>query len=215
MPKQMTTVSLTKILGSSQIDFLQFGTPLLQIAETLGPPKSWITDAHDEPVPLFWFYPGGLELSFDPEPPYRLTAFKLSDVGRHRGRMTNFSYYVRMRNDFLTVDTSVSGFLWSGLWDLEKVTVGICAERNYPVLDICFGCLRIPFLMNVEMEEALEAQLSDKDLDLKSRVALLDPNCDFFGAYFSLEDVGNQRLPRDGWTTIGGKEYLRQLDSVE
>jgi hypothetical protein len=164
MPKQKTTFSLTKILASSQIDFLQFGTPLLQIAETLGPPKSWIANAYDEPVPLFWFYPGGLELSFDPEPPYRLTAFKLSPVGRRRGRMTNFSYHVRMRNDFPTVDTPVSGFLRSGLWDLEKVTVGICAERNYPVLDICFGCLRIPFLMSVVMEEALEARLSDKDL---------------------------------------------------
>ena len=215
MRKRTITVSLRESLGSSQIDFLQFGTPLLQIAETLGPPKMWITNAYAEPVPLYWLYPGGLELSFEPEPPYRLTAFKLSTVGRHRGRVTNFSYYVRMRNDFPMIDTSVSGFLRSGLWDLGKVSVGICAERDYPVLDICVGCLRIPFLMKSEREKELEDQLSDNEIALQKRISLLDPNCDFFGAYFSLDDVGSQRFPEDGWTTIGAEEYLRQLDLAD
>lgn len=215
MSKQTIIVSLKESLASMQIDFLPFGMPLLQIAETLGPPKGWITNAYDEPVPLYWLYPGGLELSFEPEPPYRLTAFKLSPVGRHKGRITNFSYYVRMRNDFPMIDTSVSGFLRSGLWDLQKVSVGICAEPNYPVLDICIGCLRIPFLMISEREEALKGQLSENGIDLKNRVALLDPECDFFGAYFSLDQVEDQRVPRNGWTTISGEEYLRQLDIAE
>jgi len=215
MSKQIITVSLKESLGSAQIDFLKFGTPLLQIAETQGPPKGWITKAYDEPLPLYWIYPGGLELSFQPEPPYGLSAFKLSPLGRHNGRMTNFSHYVRMRNDFPMIDTPVSGFLRSGLWDLQKVSVGICSERNYPVLDICVGFLRIPFLMNSEREEALECQLSESGIDLKKRVALLDAECDFFGAYFSLNRVEDQRFPRDGWTTISGEEYLRQLDIVE
>ena len=69
--------------------------------------------------------------------------------------------------------------------------------------------------MNSEREEALEDQLSDNDIEFKKRIALLDPNCDFFGAYFSLDEVEDQRFPRDGWTTISGEEYLRQLDLVE
>jgi len=215
MPKEPVIISLKESLRSLQVSFLQFGTPLLQIADTLGPPKGWITNAYDEPVPLYWVYPGGLELSFEPEPPYRLTAFKLSPVGRHKGRMTNFSYYVRMRNDFPMIVSSVSDFLRSGLWDLEKVKVGICAEPNYPVLDICIGGLRIPFLMSSEREDALEDQLLRSGNELDRRIALLDPNCDFFGAYFSLEDVEVQRFPREGWTTISGDEYLRQLDSEE
>ncbi len=128
MPKEPVIISLKESLRSLQISFLQFGTPLLQIAERLGPPKGWITNRYDQPVPLYWLYPGGLELTFEPEPPYQLTAFKLSPVGRHKGRTTNFSYYVRMRNDFPMIDTSVSDFLRSGLWDLEKVRVGICTD---------------------------------------------------------------------------------------
>ncbi|GGG10123.1 hypothetical protein GCM10010924_43800 [Rhizobium wenxiniae] len=212
MPKEAAVISLKESLSSHNIELFKFGTPLLSIAERLGPPKRWITNAFDQPVPLYWLYPGGLELSFEPEPPYVLTAYKLSPVGAHKGRTTNFSYYVRMRNDFPMLETSVSGFLRSGLWDLERVKVGICAEPNYPVLDICIGCLRIPFLMSSENEEALEDQISDCGNDLKRRIALLDPACDFFGAYFSLEDVEAERFPRDGWTTISGEEYLRQLD---
>lgn len=215
MPKEVMTISLKGSLGSSEIDFLKFGTPLLQIAERLGPPKGWITDAYDQPVPLYWLYPGGLEVSFEPDPPYRLTAIKLSPVGRHKGRMTNFSYSVRMRNDFPMIETSVSGFLRSGLWDLGKVSVGICDKPNDPVLDICVGCLRIPFLMSSERRAALEDKLSISVNELKSRVALLDPNCHFFGAYFSLEDVATQRFPTDGWTSISGEEYLRQLELAE
>ncbi|WP_311272161.1 MULTISPECIES: hypothetical protein [unclassified Rhizobium] len=215
MPKELITISLKESLGSSEIDFLNFGTPLLKIAATLGPPKGWMTNVHAEPVPLYWLYPGGLELSFEPDPPYRLGAFKLSPVGRHKGRMTTFSYKVRMRNDFPMIETRVSGFLRSGLWDLEKVSVGICAKPNYPVLDICIGCLRIPFLMSSKREGALEDQLSHSAIQLKRRVALLDPDCHFFGAYFSLEDVESQRFPSDGWTSISGEEYLRQLDSAE
>lgn len=215
MARQTITVSLKESLSSSKIDFLKFGTPLLQIAETLGPPRRWITNLYDEPVPLYWLYPGGLELSFSPEPPYRLIAFKLSPVGRHGGRLTCFSHFVRMRNDFPMIDTSVSGFLRSGLWDLEKVRVGICAERSNPVLDIYIEGLRIPFLMNADREEEIEEQLSDSGMELKNRIALLDPDCDFFGAYFMVESLEDERFPREGWTTISGDEYLRQLDMAE
>ncbi|WP_105435838.1 hypothetical protein [Neorhizobium tomejilense] len=69
--------------------------------------------------------------------------------------------------------------------------------------------------MSSEREEAFEDQLSHSGIELKRRIALLDPNCDFFGAYFSLEDVEVQRFPKEGWTTISGGEYLRQLDLEE
>ncbi|KPF42278.1 hypothetical protein [Rhizobium sp. AAP43] len=212
MRKQPVVFSLKESLRSLNIEFLQFGTPLLQIAERLGPPRRWITNAYDQPVPLYWRYPGGLELSFEPEPPYGLDAYKLCTVGAHKGRMTNFSRYVRMRNDFPMIGTSVSGYLRSGLWDPQKVMVGICAEPSYPVLDISMGHLRIPFLMDNENQEALEDQISDCGDDLRRRIALLEPACDFFGAYFSTDDLDSQRFPSDGWTTISGEEYLRQLD---
>lgn len=35
MPKKVVVISLKESLRSSEIDFLQFGTPLLQIAESL------------------------------------------------------------------------------------------------------------------------------------------------------------------------------------
>ncbi|MDQ0422611.1 hypothetical protein J2045_003659 [Peteryoungia aggregata LMG 23059] len=213
MRKEPVVFSLKESLRSLNIELLKFGTPLLQIAERFGPPKGWITDAHDDqPVPLYWIYPGGLELCFEPEPPYLLEWYKLSPVGAHKGRMTNFSYYARMRNDFPMIGTSVSGFLRSGLWDLEKVKVGICAEPLYPVLDICIGCLRIPFLMDNENQETLEDQISDCGNDLRRRIALLDTACDFFGAYFLTDELDSQRFPSGGWTTISGEEYLRQLD---
>jgi hypothetical protein len=198
MPKETLIISLRESLGSQQVNFLQFGTPLLQVAERLGPPNRWVTNAYDQPVPSYWLYPGGLELSFEPEPPYALDAYKLSPVGAHKGSVTRFSHYVSMRNDFPMTGTTVSGFLQSGLWDLEKVRVGICAEPTNPALDICVGCLRIPFLMSWEKEESFEDQLSDSGNDLRRRLALLDPACDFFGAYFSPEDVEAQRFPRDG-----------------
>lgn len=92
-------------------NFLQFGAPLLQIAETLGPPEGWITDVYDgQLVPLYWVYPGGLELSFDPEPPYRLARYKLSDVGIHKGKVTKFSYYVWMHNDFPMIENGLRSF---------------------------------------------------------------------------------------------------------
>ncbi|MCE6074259.1 hypothetical protein [Agrobacterium vitis] len=212
MRKEPITISLKQSLCSTAVEFLYFGQPLLDVANRLGPPKSWIANTSYQPVPLYWFYPGGLELCFEPEQPFPLAWFKLSDVGRHKGRSTRFSHDVRMRNDFPMADMSVSGFLRSGLWDLDKVNVGICAQPNFPTLDICIGCLRIPFLMNAENEMALKNQL--KDAPRSSRLKLLDSNCDFFGAYFSPEDAAISRSPKEGWTTISGKEYLRELEQA-
>ena len=212
MPRKPITISLRKSLSSSKVDFLKLGAPLLQIAEELGAPKGWITNAYSEPVPLYWFYPGGLELSFEPEPPYPLQAFKLSSVGMQNSRMTKFNYFLRMNNDFPMMETSASGFLQSGLWDLEKVSVGICAEPLFPILDISVGCLRIAFLMDSEKQKELDHRLSCSGNELESRVALLDRNCHFHGAYFSRDDLSYQRFPTDGWTTVGGEEYLQLLD---
>lgn len=213
MPRKPITISLRKSLSSSKVGFLRLGTPLLQVAEELGPPKGWITNAYSEPVPLYWFYPGGLELSFEPEPPYPLQAFKLSSVGMQNSRTTKFNDFLRMHNDFPMIETSVSGFLQSGLWDLKKVRVGICTDPLFPTLDIFVGCLRIPFLMFSETQKELGYRLSGTGNDLGRKAALLDQNCHFHGAYFSHDDLSYQRFPTEGWTTIGADEYLRMLDS--
>jgi hypothetical protein len=213
MARENYVISLKECLRSTHIDFLQLGTPLLKIAETLGPPKAWSEKVHDDQlVPLYWFYSGGLELSFEPEPPYPLGRFKLSDVGAHRGRVTRFSHHVRMRNDFPMIGTTTSGFLRSGLWPLDDVRVGICTNALHPALDICIGRLRIPFLLSADKEDTLEKQLLGSGDNLKTRTGLLDPNCDFFGAYFSVETPEDDRFPRIGWTTISARQYLSYLE---
>lgn len=210
----ITVFSLKDSLRNGQIEALRLGTPLLEIADFLGPPKTWITNAYAEPVPLYWFYPGGLELSFEPERPYPLTGFKLSPVGAHRGSITRFNYYFRMRNDFSMIGSSVSDFLRGDIWDLEKVLVGVCADPRCPVLDISVGDLRIAFRMRMKMEDGLEGYLARLDLSVGARIVLLNRNCHFVGAYFSRDELGLSRFPSTGWTTISANEYLHLLEQT-
>jgi len=212
MPPKPVIISLRDILRNQEIPFLPLGTPLLQVAGEMGPPRGWITDVYAEPVPLFWAYPGGMELHFEPENPYPLTTVKLSSVGAATGKVARISYWRRMRIDFPMYETPVSGFLRGGLWDLDKVQIGICTNMMSPALDICVGNLRINFHMTVENEVILEEALERPDFDLAQQVALFDPISCFMGAYFLTGDPKMDRMPSTGWTTISGTEYLQLLD---
>lgn len=185
--------------------------PLLEVAALLGSPKWWITNAYDEPVPLYWGYPGGLELSFEPERPYPLDAYKLSPVGRHAGKITKFSYYRRMRNDVPIFGTSVSEVLQEGIWDLSRVAIGIYQERWNPAVDICIGSLRLPFCLSTEGDEALYQQLGGSGMPSDELLRGLDKYCGLMGVYFHQDDPKVDRPDRDGWYEMGAEEYLSRV----
>jgi hypothetical protein len=212
MRPKPVTISLRDILKNQEISFLPLGTSLLQVAGEMGPPRGWITDVYAEPVPLFWTYPGGMELHFEPETPYPLSIVKLSAVGAATGKVARFSYRRRMRIDFPIYESQLSAFLKADIWDLNKVQVGICTDMMSPALDICVGNLRINFHMTVEDEEVVEEALERPDFDLAQQVALFDPISCFMGAYFLTGDPKMDRMPSTGWTTVNAREYLDLLD---
>lgn len=209
--KSPITVSLLSSLRSERLEPLEMGTPLLEVARLLGPPRWWITDAYDEPAPLYWGYPGGLEVSFAPERPYPLSSYKLSPVGRHAGKITKFSYYRRMRNDVPIFERSPSEVLQAGIWDLSKIEVGIFQERWNPAIDICIGSLRLPFCLSTEGEEILDRQLGGSGMPSDEVLRGFDEYCGLMGIYFLQDDPKLDRPPRDGWHEMSAEDYLSKV----
>jgi hypothetical protein len=215
MPRRkVTTVSLKQALQLGTLGMLEPGLPLHTVAELLGPPHWWITDTQDGPVPTYWFYPNGLEMSFEQESPYRLRYYKLSNVNRREAKVTATSPFLRIRNDVPIFQMRVSDFLRSALWDPANVRVGICRHPLFLGADICIGRMRLAFSMSADNEERLSALLTDPNRRRDDQIWVLDAHCELLGVYFLSQEPTTDRFAGQEWETFSAEHYLHLLDSV-
>jgi len=116
--------SFKAFLRTGELGPLVVGTPLLQVAAQLGPPRYWEYSYNLSPVPCFWGY-DNLEMRFSDRAPYRLAVLKLHDASELTGKSAALSPTLRLVLDGLSGAMKPSDFLREDLWGARKILVEI------------------------------------------------------------------------------------------
>ncbi|OBZ96047.1 hypothetical protein ADU59_06620 [Pararhizobium polonicum] len=202
------TASLRSFLLSGELGPLSLGLTMLEISALLGPPDWWVTDAYDEPVPLYWGYSRHLEIGFAPEPPYRLQSLKLRNLPPQDKKFVGVCRTLRVAGDCLHEDMTPAQVLRKQVWNCDDVTVGVCQSWN-PVIDICTPSVRLVWSMDSEDERSFEALSGLSDAQ---KIAVREQlSTGFFGVY-SLARPKEDRVPQEAWEDFTPAEFLALID---
>jgi hypothetical protein len=201
------TASLRAFLQTGVLGPISFDLALLDIADLLGPPSWWTTDARDYPFPLDWGY-SDLGISFSSEPPHRIASLKINPAEVDGTQFHDLCPLLRLSLDDLPIHDRPSAMLGSGIWDLDSAEIGIHPDCSDPKLSINVVGIELLYVVLDSEAEKFAALQQGEEIDRAA--ALLDENATLHGIYAFPGRAGSQnRWPNERWHTVSAPDYLR------
>lgn len=202
------TASLRSFLLSGALGPLNLGLTMLEVSALLGPPDWWVTDTHDQPVPLYWGYSHHLEIGFAPAPPYRLQCLKLRNLPPREKKSFEVCRSLRVAGDGLCEGMTPAQVLRQRIWNCDEVTVGVSHSWN-PVIDICTPLVRLVWSMDHEDEQSFEMF---SGLSNAQKIAVRERLSTGFWGVYSLARPEEDRAPPEAWEDFSPAGFLALID---